>query len=43
MLYEHTTEGALENDDTKLLCEMSIQCDNVIKARRPNIWVDIGI
>ena len=37
--YEHKPEGALENDDIKLLWEMSIQCDNAIEARRPDIVV----
>ena len=29
----------MENDDIKLLWDMSIQCDNVIEARRPDIVV----
>ena len=37
--YEHKPEGNFKNDDIKLLWDMSIQCDNVIEARRPDIVV----
>ena len=28
----------VENDEVKLLWDKNIQCDNVIEARRPNIY-----
>ena len=37
--YEHTPEGAIENDDVKILWDVNIQCDNVIEARRPDIVI----
>ena len=37
--YAQKAEGSLENDDMKLFWDMSIQCDNVIEARRPDIVV----
>ena len=30
--YEHCTEGAVEDDDVKL-----IWCDNIVEVRRPNL------
>ena len=35
--YEHGPEGALEDDDVKSIWDISIQCDKVIEARRPNL------
>ena len=35
--YEHAPEGVVENDDVKLLWDVNIQCDNVIKARKPDL------
>ena len=37
--YSHVPEGVVENDEVKLLWDMTIQLDNVIKARRPEIIV----
>ena len=37
--YSHVLEGVVENDEVKLLWDMTIQLDNVIKARRPEIIV----
>lgn len=37
--YEHTPEGAIENEDVKILWDINIQCDNVIQARRPDLIV----
>ena len=37
--YDHIPEGAVENDKVKLLWDMNIRCDNMIKARRPDIVV----
>ena len=36
-------EGAVENEDMKLLWDINILCDNVIAARRPDIVVIIDI
>ena len=33
----HCTEGAVEDDDVKLIWDINIQCDNVIEARRPDL------
>ena len=41
--YEHVPEGAVENEDMKLLWDINILCDNVIAARRPDIVVIIDI
>ena len=35
--YEHCPEGVVENEKTKLIWDMNIQCDNVIEARRPDL------
>ena len=35
--YEHCPEGAVEDDDVKLIWDINIQCDNVIEARRPDL------
>ena len=35
--YEHAPEGVVENDDVKLLWDVNIQCDNMIKARKPDL------
>ena len=37
--YEHQPEGVVENEKCKILWDMTIQCDHVIKARRPDIVV----
>ena len=37
--YEHQLEGVVENEKCKVLWDMTIQCDHVIKARRPDIVV----
>ena len=35
--YEHCPEGAVEDDEVKLIWDINIQCDNVIEARRPDL------
>ena len=35
--YEHIPEGAVENEEVKVLWNINVQCDNVIKVRRPHI------
>ena len=35
--YGHIPEGAVENEEVKVLWHINVQCDNVIEARRPNI------
>ena len=35
--YDHIPEGAVENEEVKVLQGISIQCDNMIEARRPDI------
>ena len=35
--YEHVPEGAVENEEGKVLWDINVQCDNVIEARRPDI------
>ena len=35
--YEHVPEGAVENEEVKVLWDVNVQCDNVIEARRPDI------
>ena len=37
--YEHAPEGVVENEDVKILCDVMIQCDREIKARKPDIVV----
>ena len=37
--FEHALEGAVENEDVKLLWNINVQCDNVIEARKPDIIV----
>ena len=37
--YEHVLEGAVENEEVKLLWDNNVQCDNVIEARRPDISI----
>ena len=34
--YEHQPEGVVENEKCKILWDMTIQCDHVIEARRPD-------
>ena len=35
--YEHCPEGAMKDDNVKLIWDINIQCDNVIEARRPDL------
>ena len=35
--YEHEPEGAVEDKNVKLPWDMTVQCDNIIEARKPNI------
>ena len=35
--YEHCPEGVVEDDGVKLIWDINIQCDNVMKARRPDL------
>ena len=37
--YEHAPEGAVENEEIKVLWDINIQCDNLIEAGRPDIIV----
>ena len=37
--YEHVPEGAVENEENKVLWDINIQCDNLIEARRPDLIV----
>ena len=37
--YEHALEGAVENEEIKVLWDINIQCDNLIEARRPELIV----
>ena len=37
--FEHVSEGAVEKEEVKVLWDISVQCDNVIEARRPNLVV----
>ena len=36
---EHAPEGAVENEEIKVLWDINIQCDNLIEARRPDLIV----
>ena len=37
--YEHASEGAVENEEVKILWDAMIQCDREIKVRKPDIVV----
>ena len=37
--YEHAPEGAVENEEIKVLWDINVQCDNLIEARRPDLIV----
>ena len=37
--YGHAPEGAVENEEIKVLWHINIQCDNLIEARRPDLKV----
>ena len=37
--YDHQPDGVVENKRCKILWDMTIQCDHVIEARRPDIVV----
>ena len=45
--YEHCPEGAVEDDEVKLIWDINIQCDNVIEARRSHlklcVIIDVAI
>ena len=34
---EHVPEGAVENEEVKMLWNINVNCDNVMEARRPDI------
>ena len=36
-MVKHCPEEVLEDDNVKLISDINIQCDNVIKARRPDL------
>ena len=36
---EYSSEGALKNYSVKILCDINIQCDDMIEERRPDIVV----
>ena len=38
--YEDIPNGAVENEEMKLLWDIKIQCGNVIEARRPLILIE---
>ena len=37
--YEHAPEGAVENEEIKVLWDINIRCDNLVEARRPDLIV----
>ena len=37
--YEHVLEGAVENEEIKVLWDINIQCHNLTEARRPDLIV----
>ena len=37
--YEYAHEGAVENEEVKVLWDINIQCDNLIETRRPSLIV----
>ena len=37
--HEHAPEGAVENEEIKVLWDINIQCDKLIEARRPDLIV----
>ena len=37
--YKHAPEGAIENEEIKVLWDINIQCDNLIETRRPDLIV----
>ena len=37
--YEHVQEGVVENEDVRVLWDIISQCDNVLKAIKPDIIV----
>ena len=37
--YKHAPEGAVENEEIKVLWDINIQCDNLIEARRPDLII----
>ena len=39
MWFEHVPEGAVEKEEVKVLWVVSVQCNNLIEARRPGIVV----
>ena len=36
---EHQPDGVEEGERSKILCDTTIQCDHIIKARRPDMKV----
>ena len=38
--YEHQSKGVVEKAKCKILWDMTIQCDHVIEATRPDIVVE---
>ena len=37
--YEHEPESVVDNENFKILCDFTIQCDHMIEVRRPDIVV----
>ena len=37
--YDHVPESVVENENFKILCDFTIQCDHMIEARKPDIVV----
>ena len=37
--WQHAPERAVENEEIKVLCDINIQCDNLIEARRSDLIV----
>ena len=35
--YAHVSKEAVENEEMKVLWDINVQCDNVIKTKRPGI------
>ena len=35
--YEHVPEGAVENEEVKMMLDVNVHCGKVIEARRPDI------
>ena len=37
--YDHAPQGAVENEEIKVLWDINITCDNLIETRRPDLTV----